>query len=88
MTELLPSTELHIKMLRVYSQRVMKLKKSENMVVANGRCYGPLTDAEIFKTEDFGLLDRFHSHHYIDKIKKTLRSELGDEGLNTISDSH
>lgn len=86
-TELLPSTELHIKMLRVYSQRVMKLKKSENMVVANGRCYGPLTDAEIFKTEDFGLLDRFHSHHYIDKIKKTLRSELGDEDSTITSDT-
>uniref|UniRef100_A0A1B0DJK7 Uncharacterized protein n=1 Tax=Phlebotomus papatasi TaxID=29031 RepID=A0A1B0DJK7_PHLPP len=77
--DLLSSTTLHLKMLRVYCQRVLKLKKSENGVIMNGRILAPLATKEIFTTEDFGLLERFSYLQYGEKIRKTLKESLNEE---------
>lgn len=83
--ELLSATELHLKMLRVYCARVLKLKASENSVIANGNIIGPLDENESFTTDDFGLIERFSSHAYSDKIKKMLQGTQ-NEDLNVSSD--
>lgn len=83
--ELLSSTELHLKMLRVYCARVLKLKTSENAVISNGNLIGPLDADEVFTTDDYGLIERFSSHTYSDKIKKMLQTS-DNEDLSIDSD--
>lgn len=78
-SELISSTELHLKMLRVYCARVLKLKSSENAVISNGNVIGPLDDNEVFTTDDYGLIERFSSHTYSDKIKKMLQTSENNE---------
>lgn len=86
--ELLSATELHLKILRVYCARVLKLKNSENAVISNGNIIGPLEENEVFTTDDYGLIERFSSHTYSDKIKKMLQTSDGDGGeLNIDSDT-
>ncbi|GAB0089717.1 UDP-glucose:glycoprotein glucosyltransferase [Sergentomyia squamirostris] len=77
--DLLSSTTLHMKMLRVYCQRVLKLKKSENGVIMNGRILAPLTGNEVFTVEDYGLLERFSHLQYGEKLRKTLKDSLNDD---------
>lgn len=84
--ELLSATELHLKMLRVYCARVLKLKTSENAVISNGNVIGPLDVNEVFTTDDYGLIERFSSHTYSDKIKKMLQSSE-NEDLSIDSDT-
>ncbi|RZC41026.1 UDP-glucose:glycoprotein glucosyltransferase, partial [Asbolus verrucosus] len=67
--------ELNLKMLRVYSRRVLNLKGGERAVVANGRVLGPIENGETFTTEDFALLERFSSATYLDKINKALEKD-------------
>lgn len=83
--ELISATELHLKMLRVYCARVLKLKTSENAVISNGNLIGPLDENEVFTTDDYGLIERFSSHTYSDKIKKMLQTSE-NEDLNVDSD--
>lgn len=71
--------ELSLKMLRVYAQRVLKLKETERGVVANGRVLGPLDDDELFTSEDFSLLERFTSASYLDKISKAFDGTPDEE---------
>lgn len=71
-------------MLRVYSQKVLKLKESQRAVIANGRVLGPLDENEEFTIEDFSLLERFSSSVYLDGITKTLtKSDEEDDGKFT-----
>ncbi|KAJ8920947.1 hypothetical protein NQ315_015740 [Exocentrus adspersus] len=70
--------ELNLKMLRIYSQRVLNLKESERAVVANGRVLGPLEENENFSADDFNLLERFSNTVYLEKIVKAL-DKVGDE---------
>lgn len=78
LNDILSSTELHIKILRVYSQRVLNLKASERLVVGNGKIIGPILENELFGIEDFGLIDRFNSIQYGDKLRKVLSSKSTD----------
>ncbi|XP_005180667.1 UDP-glucose:glycoprotein glucosyltransferase [Musca domestica] len=73
-SEFIASTELHMKILRVYSQRVLNLKTSERLVIGNGKIIGPILDTELFGIEDFGLIDRFNAIQYGDKLRKSLTS--------------
>lgn len=72
-------------MLRVYSQKVLKLKESQRAIIANGRVLGPFDENEAFTIEDFSLLERFSSSVYLDGITKTLtNSDEEDDGKFTI----
>lgn len=84
--DLLSSTDLHLKLLRAYSQRVLKLKSSESAVLSNGKIIGPLNENEIFSIEDFGLMDRFSNLQYGNKIKKAL-SDIAFEDIKINSDT-
>lgn len=70
----LPSAELHLKMLRVYCQRVLKFKSGVTSVITNGRIFGPLDDGELFTSDDFSLLDKINQQQYISKVKEALKS--------------
>lgn len=70
----LPAAELHLKMLRVYCQRVLKFKNGQTSVITNGRIFGPLDDGELFTTDDFNLLDKINQQQYITKVKAALKS--------------
>lgn len=83
---IIDSTELHIKMLRVYSQRVLNIKKSERLIIANGKIFGPLEKQEQFNIEDLGLVDRCNTHQYGDKIRKALKNNQ-DEDFELSSDT-
>lgn len=66
-------------MLRVYSQRVLKLEEGQRAVIANGRVLGPFEDNEEFTMDDFNLLERFSSSMYLDGITKALTKSDDDE---------
>lgn len=66
-------------MLRVYSQRVLRLKEGQHAVVANGRVLGPLDDNEGFTLEDFNLLERYSSSSYLEKITAALDKTSDEE---------
>jgi UDP-glucose:glycoprotein glucosyltransferase len=70
----LSAAELHLKMLRVYCQRVLKFKSGETSVVTNGRIVGPLDTEENFTTDDFNLLDKINQQNYVTKVKEALKS--------------
>lgn len=71
--DILSETELHMKLLRVYSQRVLQLKAGHNAVISNGKVIGPLKEYEIFDEDDFALIERLHNFLHADKIRKTLK---------------
>ncbi|XP_030765222.1 UDP-glucose:glycoprotein glucosyltransferase-like, partial [Sitophilus oryzae] len=71
--------ELNLKMLRVYSQKVLNLKASERAIVANGRVLGPLNEDELFTGDDFSLLERFTGASYLDKINAAIAATDDDE---------
>lgn len=73
-------------MLRVYCQRVLKLKAGERAVIANGRVLGPLDDDETFTLEDFSLLERFTRTSYLEKINVALEATAEDEEPITSND--
>lgn len=75
----LRATELHLKLMRAYSQRVLGFSSSANGLLINGKIIGPLKDEEIFQLEDFNLLEKFTNHLYIDKIKAALKDSFKDE---------
>lgn len=82
--DFLSETELQLKLLRIYSQRVLKLKASQIAVISNGKVYGPLNDNELFTTEDFGLIERLSNHHHSDKIRVVLKKF--DDDLSNLND--
>lgn len=69
---MLSASDLHLKMIRVYCQRVLKMKNQESGVVLNGRIVGPLKESESFSVADFGLMERFVNFQYGEKIRKVL----------------
>lgn len=71
-SSLLSASDLHLKMIRVYCQRVLKMKNQESGVILNGRVLGPLKDSESFSVADFGLMERFVNFQYGEKIRKVL----------------
>ncbi|XP_043650860.1 UDP-glucose:glycoprotein glucosyltransferase [Drosophila teissieri] len=85
--DILGSTELHLKMLRVYSQRVLGLNKSQRLVIGNGRLYGPLSSDESFDSADFALLARFSSLQYGDKVRQVLKESAQDVSEEFTSDT-
>jgi UDP-glucose:glycoprotein glucosyltransferase len=76
----LPATRMHMKLLRVYCQRVLKLSQSANAIIVNGKVLGPLNVGEIFTVDDFNLLEKFNNHQYGDKIRKALKESFKTEG--------
>ena len=84
----LPAAELHLKMLRVYCQRVLSLKSGVNAVVSNGKVFGPLNEKEVFTADDFSLLDKMNQQQYIGKVKAAFKStgENEDDSLELNSD--
>lgn len=68
----LRTTEIHLKMIRVYCQRVLNLKSSASVIVTNGKIVGPLESKETFNLEDFSLLEKFNNFLYVEKIKAAL----------------
>lgn len=85
--DILGSTELHLKMLRVYAQRVLGLNKSQRLVIGNGRLYGPLSSEETFDSADFALLARFSSLQYGDKVRQVLKESAQDVSDQFTSDT-
>lgn len=83
--DFLSETELQLKLLRIYSQRVLKLKASQNAVISNGKIYGPLNDDELFTTDDFALVERLSNHHHGDKIRPILKKFEDD--VSNVDDS-
>jgi UDP-glucose:glycoprotein glucosyltransferase len=75
----LKAAELHLKMLRVYCQRVLKFKSDDTSIIANGKIYGPFDEGELFTSDDFNLLDKINQRNYIDKIKVALKSIKNDD---------
>lgn len=82
----LRSSEIHLKMLRVYCQRVLNLKSSSSVIVINGKIVGPLDSEETFDFEDFNLLEKFHNYLYVEKIKAALEEIDKIEALELTSD--
>lgn len=66
--------ELHLKMIRVYCQRVLKFKSGVTSVITNGRIFGPFDEKELFTTDDFNLLEKINQQQYIVKVKDALKS--------------
>ncbi|XP_050087540.1 UDP-glucose:glycoprotein glucosyltransferase [Anopheles aquasalis] len=79
----LPATQMHLKMLRVYCQRVLKLRASVSTVMANGRLLGAFEAEEYFDTEDYGLLDSYNGLQYTDKIRAALKQASLTENVDT-----
>lgn len=77
-SDILSETELHMKLLRIYSQRVLQLKASQSAVVVNGRIIGGFNTDEVLTVEDFGLIERLSTHQHGSKIKQVL-SKHDDE---------
>lgn len=71
--EILSESELHMKMLRVYAQRVLQLKATQSAVISNGKILGPLNEKEIFTVDDFTLIERLHNFLHGDKIRDALK---------------
>lgn len=83
----LSAAELHLKMIRVYCQRVLKFNSGATSVVTNGRIFGPLDDNELFTADDFNLLDKINQQQYITKVKEALKSiKIEDFELELTSD--
>lgn len=76
---LLSASDLHLKMIRVYCQRVLKLKNQESGVVLNGRLLGPLKADESFSVADYGLMERFVNYQYGEKVRKVLQTHAKEE---------
>lgn len=71
--DILSESELHMKMLRVYAQRVLQLKASQSAVIVNGKILGPLNEKERFAVDDFALIERLHNFLHADKIREALK---------------
>lgn len=84
--DILSETELHMKLLRVYSQRVLQLKASHNAVISNGKVIGPLKENETFDEDDFALIERLHNFLHADKIRKTLKKFDDSEEVDNIQE--
>lgn len=83
--DILSESELHMKMLRVYSQRVLQLKATQSAVISNGKIFGPLNEKEVFATDDFALIERLHSFLHGDKIREALKKYDDIEESNSLS---
>jgi UDP-glucose:glycoprotein glucosyltransferase len=82
----LPAAEMHLKMLRVYCQRVLGFKSGDNGVLANARVYGPFDPTEYFNQDDFNLLEKINQQQSVTKVKAALKSALSEEEMEIKSD--
>lgn len=80
----LGETMTHLKLLRVFSQRVLNLDSSSSAIIVNGKILGPLNDGEVFNLEDFNLVEKFSTFYYIDKLKVALKSSVSQDGKSII----
>lgn len=87
--DILSESELHVKMLRVYAQRVLQLKASQSAVVSNGKIFGPLKPDETLAVDDFALIERLHNFLHGEKIRSALRKydDLDETDTLSIDDS-
>lgn len=85
--DFLAETELQMKLLRIYSQRVLQLKASQSMVISNAKIYGPLNDDELFTTDDFALVERLSNHHHGDKVRAVLKKFDDDTTSEAMDDA-
>lgn len=83
--EILSESELHMKMLRVYAQRVLQLKASQSAVISNGKIFGPLKEGELFAVDDFALIERMHNFLHGEKIREALKKYNDLEETDTMS---
>lgn len=83
--DILSESELHLKMLRVYAQRVLQLKSAQSAVISNGKILGPLKENELFAVDDFALIERMHSFLHGDKIREALKKYNDLEESDTMS---
>lgn len=83
--EILSESELHMKMLRVYSQRVLQLKASQSAIISNGKILGPLKEKELFAADDFALIERLHNFLHGDKIKEALKKYDDIDATDSLS---
>lgn len=83
--EILSESELHMKMLRVYAQRVLQLKASQSAVISNGKIFGPLKEDELFAVDDFALIERMHNFLHGEKIREALKKYNDLEETDTMS---
>lgn len=80
--DILSESELHMKLLRVYSQRVLQLKASQSTIIANGKILGLFNTNELFTVDDFALIERLCNHQHADKIKPILRRYEENDDIN------
>lgn len=83
--EILSESELHMKMLRVYAQRVLQMKSSQSAVISNGKILGPLKETEMFEVDDFALIERLHNFLHGDKIREALKKYDDIEETDSLS---
>lgn len=70
--DILSETEMHIKLIRVYCQRVLQMRAAQTAIIANGKILGPLEPNEVFAVDDFALIERLSNYQHADKIKPIL----------------
>lgn len=85
---IISDTELHMKLLRVYAQRVLQLKSGHRAVITNGKVIGPLKEDEIFNEDDFSLVERLHAFLHGDKIRNALKKFDDSEEVDNLSMAH
>lgn len=78
-------SELHMKVLRVYAQRVLQLKASQNAIVSNGKVLGPLKEGESFVADDFALTERLQNYLHGEKIRTALKKYDDVEETDSLS---
>jgi UDP-glucose:glycoprotein glucosyltransferase len=72
------------KLSELFAQKVVQLKVKENLVIANGRLYGPLNVGEEFTSEDYRLLERLTTEGLAQRLADQLSVEdiaSGDEEI-------
>lgn len=76
----LDETLRHLKLLRVFCQRVLNLDSSSSAVIVNGKILGPLHDEEVFTVDDYNLIEKFNSFYYTDKLRAALKTSVNLDG--------
>lgn len=87
--DIISESVLHLKMIRVYAQRVLHLNAEQDAVIANGKIFGPFNAGEVFTVDDFALLERLSNFQHADKIKPILKKYENDDesGNDATSDN-
>ncbi|XP_014254817.1 UDP-glucose:glycoprotein glucosyltransferase [Cimex lectularius] len=73
-----PKVEWVLKFHAQFVKDVLDFQPGKHGVVSNGRVLGPFEPHESFTQDDFGLLERFSSTSYIDKIYQAILKNSED----------